>query len=79
MKPWKLITTDDPAKTLGEGRKRHYATLIAACNAFAKSDSSLCKQIIFDNGHDVRWLDAREQRLLHDVCDMLGYDLEDVA
>jgi hypothetical protein len=77
-KPYKVITTDDPNLTLGEGRKRHYETLLAAANAFAK-DPAQYKQILWDNGLDlVRELDEREQALLADVCEMLGLDVEPI-
>jgi hypothetical protein len=77
-KPYKLLESDDSTKTLGEARKRHYPTLIEAANAFVHSDAEF-RQIIFDDGCEVRWLNAREQRLVRHVADMLGYDVEDAA
>lgn len=76
-KPWKLITSDDPNLTLGEGRMRHYKTLIEAANALAKTPEPHC-QIVYDNGYDEqRFLTAREQRFLDAVCDRLGVELID--
>jgi hypothetical protein len=77
LKPYKLLESHDPTKSLGESRKRHYATMLAAANAFAKSDAPY-RQVIYDDGCEVRWLNAREQRLLHKVCGMLGLDVEEV-
>jgi hypothetical protein len=40
---WRLISTDDPVRTLGEavdaGDVRYYPTLIEAANAFTKSEA----------------------------------------
>ena len=74
MRPYKLITSDDPATTLGEGHIRHHRTMLEAANAFAK-DPAPCKQIIYDDGCQARELDEREQRLLEHVCNLLGYEL----
>ena len=73
-KTWKVITTNDPDQTLGEGRIRHYASLIAAANALAKSTEPY-GQIIHDNGHEARELDEREQQFVEHVCGMLGIDI----
>jgi hypothetical protein len=73
-KPYKLITTTDPARTLGEGTMHHYATCLAASNAFAKSTAPH-KTVVYDDGHMVRDLNEREQQLLIDVCDMLGLEV----
>jgi hypothetical protein len=72
-KPYKLIVTDDPNLTLGEGRIRHYETMLDAANAFAKAPAPY-KAILWDNGHQVRELDEREQALLTHVCELLGYE-----
>jgi hypothetical protein len=72
-RPWKVITTDDPNQTLGEGRIRHYSSLIAAANALAKC-STPYGQIIRDDGHEVRELTDREQEFVATVCGMLGTD-----
>ena len=77
-KPWKLITTDDPDKTLGEGHVRHHETLMQACNALAH-DEAPHSTIIYDDGHTARELNDREEQLLEDVCDMLGYTVDDAA
>jgi hypothetical protein len=31
--PYRLITTDDPTRTLGQGEVRHFRTLVQAANA----------------------------------------------
>jgi hypothetical protein len=77
-KPYKLITTHDPEQTLGEGHMRHYATVLEAANAMI-NDTAPYKQIIYDDGHIARDLDHRERHMLYDVCDMLGYDVEEIA
>lgn len=77
-RPYKLIVTDDPNQTLGEGEIRHYPTMLAAANAFAKH-SAPYKQVIYDNGHDARELNQREQQVLEDVCDMLGLVVEETT
>jgi hypothetical protein len=35
-RPYRLITSDDPCKTLGQGEVRHYARIIDAANAHAR-------------------------------------------
>ncbi len=75
---YRLITTDDPCRTLGEGEKRDFATMIEAANAFVKVAAPF-KTIIYDDGHQARELNRNEQRLLENVCAKLGYDLEDLA
>jgi hypothetical protein len=77
-KCWKLCETDDIDKTLGEGRIRHYASLIAAANSMAKSKYPYA-QIIFDNGHVARELTDREQEFVEHVVGMLGIDLEETG
>jgi hypothetical protein len=37
--PYRLITTDDPAKTLGQGEVRYFASMLEAANAFVKDPS----------------------------------------
>jgi hypothetical protein len=76
--PYRLITTDDPCKTLAQGEVRYFATLIDAANAFAKTPEPY-KQIVYDDGCTARELNADEQRLLENVCAMLGYDVEEVG
>ncbi len=76
-RPYKLIVTGNPHQTLGEGRIRHYRTMLAAANAFAKAPESY-KQVIYDDGQETRELDEREQRTLEQVCRMLGYDVEEI-
>jgi hypothetical protein len=78
MRPYKLIVTDDPSQTLGEGEIRHHRTMLDAANAFAKHPAPY-KQVIYDDGHIARELNQREQQLLEDVCDMLGYDVEETT
>jgi hypothetical protein len=74
-RPYKLIVTDDPAQTLGEGEIRHYPTMLDAANAFAKHPAPY-KQVIYDDGHRARELNQREQQHLEDVCALLGLDVE---
>ncbi len=76
-RPYKLVVTSDPNLTLGEGRIRHYPSLLAAANAFVK-DPSAYKQIVYDDGHCARELDEREEALLERVCWMLGYELDEI-
>lgn len=76
--PYKLIVTDDPTQTLGEGAMRHYPTMLEAANAFAKDDAPY-KQVIFDDGCEARELNHQEQRLLEAVCELLGYEVGEVG
>jgi hypothetical protein len=73
-KPYKLITTDNPNATLGEGTMHHYATCLAAANAFAKSTASH-KTVVYDDGCVARELNVHEERQLHDVCELLGLEV----
>ena len=75
---YRLITTDDPCRTLGEGEVRYFASMIEAANAFVKVAEPF-KTIIYDDGCQARELNRNEQRLLENVCAKLGYDLEDLA
>ncbi len=76
-RPYKLITTDDPELTLGDGRIRHYPTLVAAANAFANTTEPY-RTIIYDDGHHARELNAQEDALLEHVCTMLGIERQDI-
>ena len=76
-RPWKVIVTDDPDKTLGEGRIRHFRTLLAAANALANGDAPY-QQVIYDDCNCARELAPREQRFVENVCGMLGFDVEPV-
>lgn len=76
-KPYRLIVTDDASQTLGEGRMRHFRTMLEAANAFAKSDAPF-KAVIFDDGHHARELTEREERMLNRVCDLLGLDINEI-
>lgn len=80
--PYRLLTTHDPARTLGEaseaGDVRYFATMIEAANALANTEAPF-KTVIFDDGHQARDLTADEGRLLEAVCAKLGYDVEEVA
>jgi hypothetical protein len=76
--PYRLITTDDPCKTLGQGEVRYFATMLDAANAFAKATESY-KTVIYDDGCTARELNRNEQRLLENVCTMLGYDVGQVG
>lgn len=76
-RPYKLIVTDDPTRTLGECPTRHYRTLLDAANAFVKTREPY-RQILYDIGHEARELNEREQALLDRVCHMLGFDVEQI-
>lgn len=75
--PYRLITSDDPCKTLAQGEVRHFARIIDAANAFAKTPEPY-KQIIFDDGCTARHLNRGEQWMVESVCRFLGYDVEQV-
>jgi len=75
---YRLITTDDPCRTFGEGDMRYFATMLDAANAFVKADEPY-KVIVYDDGCTARELNGDEQRLLENVCAKLGYEIEDVA
>jgi hypothetical protein len=72
--PYRLIVTDDPDRTFGEGDMRYFGSMLDAANAFVKATEPY-KVIVFDDGCVARELNGREQGLLEAVCDMLGYDL----
>lgn len=76
--PYRLITTDDPDRTLGQGEVRYFATMLEAANAFAK-DPSPFKTVVYDDGCRARHLIDRDERLLEQVCSMLGYEVEEVG
>ena len=75
--PYRVITTEDPCRTLAQGESRCYPSMIEAANAFVKADEPF-KTVIYDDGCVVRELNAGEQRLLENVCDMLGHELAEV-
>jgi len=60
MKRYLLVTTHDPDLTLGEGRRRHYATLEAAACALAH-DTAPYATILVGNSLHARELTPREQ------------------
>jgi hypothetical protein len=37
MRPYRLIATDDPCRTFGQGKMRHFATMLDAANEFVKA------------------------------------------
>lgn len=74
----RLITTDDPCRTLAQGEVRYFAAMIDAANAFVKATEPY-KTVIYDDGCTARELNRDEQRLLENVCSMLGYDVEEVG
>jgi hypothetical protein len=76
-RPYRLIVSDDPCKTLGQGEVRYFARIIDAANAFAKAPEPY-KQIIFDDGRVASELNRNEQWMLETVCRFLGYDVEEV-
>jgi hypothetical protein len=76
--PYRLIATDDPDRTFGEGHMRYFPTMLDAANAFVKA-SEPYKTIVYDDGCVARELDDREQRLLERVCELLGYEMGEVG
>jgi hypothetical protein len=76
--PYRLITTDDPAKTLGQGEVRYFASMLDAANAFVK-DPSPFKTVVYDERCRARHLIDREERQLEQVCAMLGYEVGEVG
>ena len=79
--PYRLLTTGDPGRTLGEavdaGDVTYHATILDAANAFAKSEAAF-KAVLFDDGCEARELTDDEDRLLTNVCAHLGYDVHEV-
>jgi hypothetical protein len=73
--PYRLIVTDDPCKTLGQGEMRYFASMLDAANAFVKATEPF-KTVVYDDGCTARELNRDEQRLLENVCLKLGYDVE---
>ena len=76
--PYRLITTDDPCKTLGQGEVRYFASMLDAANAFVKAAEPY-KTIVYDDGCRARELTRDESRLLENVAAKLGYDVEEVG
>ena len=52
--------------------------MLDAANAFAKATEPF-KQVIYDDGCTARHLNGDEQRLLENVCNMLGLDVGEVG
>ena len=81
-RPYRLLTTDDPERTFGEaleaGDVTYHQTMLDAANAFVKATEPF-KIVIFDDGCEARELNADEQRLLENVCEMLGHELGQVG
>jgi hypothetical protein len=79
--PYRLLTTDDPDRTLGQaldaGDVTYHPTILDAANAFAKSEAPF-KMVLYDDGHHARELTADEDRLLAAVCSKLGLDVQEV-
>jgi hypothetical protein len=76
--PYRVITTDDPCKTLAQGEVRYFASMIEAANAFVKAAEPY-KTIVYDDGCTARHPNGDEQRLLENVCAKLGYDVEEIG
>ena len=76
--PYRLIVTDDPCKTLGQGEVRYFGSMLDAANAFAKATEPY-KTVISDDGCEARELNRNEQRLLENVCAKLGYHVAEVG
>jgi hypothetical protein len=68
--PYRLITTDDPCKTLAQGELRYFARIIDAANAFAKADEPW-KTVNYDDGREARELNRDEQWMLESVSGIL--------
>lgn len=66
-----------PVQDAGPGGVRYFASMIDAANAFVKATEPF-KTVVYDDGCTVRHLNADELRLLENVCNMLGHDLEAV-
>jgi hypothetical protein len=77
-RPYRLIVTDDPTKTLGQGDVTYHASMLEAANAFVKAEEPY-KTIVYDDGCRARHLLGREERMLDQVCSMLGYEVEEVG
>ena len=77
-RPYRLITTDDPCKTLGQGEVRHFARILDAANALVKAPEPF-KTVIYDDGCTARELNRDEQWMLESVCRILGYDVEETG
>jgi hypothetical protein len=79
--PYRLISTNDPARTLGEavdaGDVTYHPTILDAANAFAKSTAPF-KTVVYDDGHHARDLTADEERLIENVCTKLGLEVGEV-
>ena len=45
-RPCRLITTDDPTRTLGQGEVRYFRTLVRAANAFVNAPAPF-RQIVY--------------------------------
>ena len=76
--PYRLIVSDDPCKTLGQGDVRYFTSMIAAANAFVKATEPY-RTIVYDDGGEARHLNGDELRLLENVCRMLGHTVEEVG
>ena len=63
--PYRLITTDDPTRTLGQGEVRYFRTLVQAANAFVNAPAPF-RQIVYDDGCTARVL-PHEQLFLEMV------------
>jgi hypothetical protein len=79
--PYRLISTDDPGRTLGQavdaGDVPYHSTILDAANAFAKSEAPF-KIVVFDDGHQACDLTDDEERLLENVCSKLGLEVGEV-
>ena len=55
----RLITSDDPCKSLAQGEVRYFASMLDVAKAFAKTPEPY-KQIVYDDGCEVRHLNRDE-------------------
>jgi hypothetical protein len=78
---YRLISTNDPHRTLGEavdaGDVTYHPTILDAANAFAKSEAPF-RTVVYDDGCEARDLTADEERLLENVCTKLGLEVGEV-
>lgn len=75
--PYILLVADSEAEAdAGVPAHSHHAQAVDAINAFVHADAPF-KTIVYDDGHHVRDLNAREHALLEHACSMLGKDLGD--
>lgn len=74
--PYVLLTADSEAEAdAGVPAHSHHSQFVDAINAFVHNPAPY-KTIVYDDGHQVRDLNAREEALLKHACSMLGVEVE---